>query len=116
MGRKEEIMKSIRESPKTASELSTDLNLDIQDIRTYIQRLKTDGKIKEIDKDGREFVYDTTDKKEKPVNSKKYLEAIKFFNDFYKENIDYLLENEDIMNFILNNEKMFEKIEVLLTE
>ena len=41
------------------------------------------------------------------------IELLKFYNDFFKDNIDYLLKNSKIKEFILNHEE-FDEIEEMI--
>lgn len=41
------------------------------------------------------------------------IELLKFYNDFFKDNIDYLLKNSKISEYILNHEE-FDKIEEVI--
>jgi hypothetical protein len=42
------------------------------------------------------------------------IEHLKFYNDFFKDNIDYLMKNKDIDLFIEQNEKIFDEIEEMV--
>ena len=58
----------------------------------------------------------TTDKK--PYKYKKSMtpiELLNFYNNFFKENIDYILKNKDMNRFIELNEIVFDKIEEVIT-
>ena len=39
---------------------------------------------------------------------------LKFLNEFFKDNIDCFIENEDITNFISENKEIFDNIEELV--
>ena len=41
------------------------------------------------------------------------IELLKFYNEFFKDNLDYLLKNTDISEFILNHEE-FDKVEAVI--
>ena len=42
------------------------------------------------------------------------LKYLRFLNDFFKNNVEYLLKNKEIDAFIEENEEMFNKIEKLV--
>jgi len=42
------------------------------------------------------------------------IELLKFYNNFFKDNIDYLMKNKDIDLFIEQNEKIFDEIEEMV--
>ena len=47
-------------------------------------------------------------------NNREIMKLMKFINDFFKNNIEYLLENEAIDKFIEKNEDKFNKIEEMI--
>ena len=47
-------------------------------------------------------------------NKTSSLEYLRFLNDFFKNNIEYLLKNEEIDAFIEEHEEIFNNIEVLV--
>jgi len=49
-------------------------------------------------------------------NYEEILELLIFSNNFFKENVDYLMKNDTIKKFILKNDEIFDKIEVLANE
>jgi len=118
MGNKELIVKEITDNgPKTASELANVLDIDTQNIRIYLGRLREEKKIKVIDKDGREFLYEIkTDKTDASESSdlSEHKECLKFLNDFFKENIDHLMKSDKIVDFVLKNDDIFKEVERLI--
>lgn len=48
-------------------------------------------------------------------NNKKTLKYLKFLNEFFKDNVDYLIKNEFIQDFIINHEE-FDTIEEVVNQ
>ncbi len=116
MGGKEVISEILKEKRLTASGLVVETGIPLGSVKTYLQRLKKEGVLEEFPKDGREIVY-TIKNGNLPVSSdsskelKKYL---KFLNEFFYSNVEFLMTDKKIENFILENEKNFNKITELI--
>ena len=104
LGKKEEILDLLDKKPLTTKEISSELSLSEDDIRTYLRRLKKEGKINIIGIKDRYKIYFTKD----PID------LLTFLNSFFKENVSYLAKNQKILDFILKNEDIFNKIEELV--
>ena len=104
LGKKEEILDLLDKKPLTTREISSELSISEDDVRTYLRRLKKEGKIKVIGIKERYKIYFTKD----PI------ELLAFLNSFFKENVSYLAKNKQILDFILENEDVFNRIEELI--
>lgn len=107
MGRKEEILALLDKQPLTTKEISSKLSIAEDDVRTYLRRLKKTNEIKIIGMRNRYKIYFTKD----PLES---LELLSFLNNFFKENVSYLIKNKKISDFILTYEEKFNKIEEMV--
>jgi len=114
LGNKEKILKILKQEDYTASELANKTDLTIDNVKTYLQRLKKEGLIRPITKKGREFLFTATEKR--PVEDGKAVKNLKFLNDFFKENLDYLLKDRKIVDFVMSNEIKFNEIERLVKD
>ena len=104
LGKKEEILDLLDKKPLTTKEISSELSISEDDIRTYLRRLKKEGRIYIIGIKERYKIYFTQD----PI------ELLAFLNNFFKENVSYLAKNKQILDFILGNEDIFNRIEELI--
>jgi len=117
MGNKEIIFDMISDSKGlTATEIANSSEYSVEHVKTYLTRLKADNKIQSTTKRGREFVY--ISRKEGFLSSssvtKEAIEKLDFLNKFFKSNLNYLSENEEIVEFIMKNEDKFKDIESLV--
>lgn len=104
LGRKEEILALLEKRSLTSKDISSELSISKDDVRKYLQRLKKDHKIRVIGiKEGYK-IYSAHD----PI------ELLSFLNTFFKDNVSYLARNQEIYEFILSNEEIFNKIEELV--
>jgi len=88
----------------TSKQISNKLGIKIENVYVYISELKKDNKICKISNSNGKNAYFTI----RPI------EYLKFLNDFFKQNIDYLMKNHQITDFILRNENIFNKIEKVI--
>lgn len=44
------------------------------------------------------------------------VELLSFLNDFFKENVNYLMKNDKMTNYIIDNEEKFNEIEELVKD
>jgi len=112
MSNKYKILELLKESELTVKELAERLEFDENMVRVYIHRLKKDNLIKEIGKKNRYIIY--TAIKQGTQKSSELVKYLEFINEFFKSNIDYLLQNPKIDRFIEENEKMFNRIEQVI--
>ena len=117
MGNKEIIYDLLKEnnSGLTVSEISEKINISKKAVRVYINRLEKCGLITKKTKKGRENLYVLRNNKKNLVyEPKKAVSYVKFLNNFFKQNLSYLMKDKNIINYILENEKIFNEIEEFL--
>ena len=102
-------------NPEIKQQLKNFYNLEISenDIRVYLKRLFDKDKIKKLDREGHYVVYTIAKTESIPSNFNEIQELLKFLNNFFKNNQDYLFENETILNYVLEH-KEFDKIEEVI--
>lgn len=98
---KKKILNLFSKEELTSKQISEKLGIKIENIYVYISELKKDNKICIISDSNGKNVYFMG----KPI------EYLKFLNDFFKENVEFLMKNNQIKDFILENEELFNKIE-----
>ena len=106
---KERILEFLKDNQLTSSELADKTGIDIDSIYVYLNQLYKNKKVERIT-NKKPYKYKNSTLK---TRLNEYKELLKFMNEFFKENIQYLLENEDIREFILNH-KEFDKIEEVI--
>ncbi len=87
--------------------------IELKNAYVYLMRLKKKGIIKSyptVDKKGKGFTYKLLEQREKSIDNIENIRLFKFMNDFFKDNVDVLFENERIKNFVFNHDKDFDKI------
>ena len=105
----------------------TDFNIELVNGYVYLKRLKKDGLIenyKTPNSIGKILTYKLIPKNNNTTENgtverlkgenerlKKYL---KFYDGMFKDNIDYLMENETIDKYIEENEEKFDNIELVI--
>ena len=100
------IMEILENKELTSIEIASKLNIPKNNCASYLNTLKKDGRIVKTN-DNIPYKYRLAKTREE------ILELLKFSNDFFKANIDYLLKNPKIKEFILEHEE-FDKIEELV--
>jgi hypothetical protein len=111
IGNKEKILNMLRGKELTVKEIARSSEFNENETRVYIHRLKKENEIKEVGKEGRSIIYTTGKISKKPPSE--CITLLKFLNDFFKSNVSYLLKNEEIKEYILQNEE-FDKIEEMI--
>jgi len=106
----EELIKS--NDPLTTNQIANRCDFKIRETRVFLNTLYNKGHVKRVN-DKKPYEYRAITPK---ALLKKNLEYLKFLNDFFKNNIDYLMNNQKIDNFIEKNEEIFNKIEEMLCQ
>jgi len=78
---------------------------------------KLEEKVKKSGKNRSEFIRDkifNSDTSDTSCDTNIYKKLLIFLNDFFKENVDYLMKKKSILDFILENENKFNEIEDLI--
>ena len=104
--KRSKLLELLKTEPMTSKELADKLNIPINQIFTYLAQYSKDGKVVKCGKKGKFNLYSAVESN--PI------ELLKFLNDFFKENLDYLMKNKNIDKFIEKNEAIFNKIEELV--
>jgi len=113
MGGKEEVMEILKSNDLTASEIESELDMSLESVKTYLQRLKKEKMIKPTTKRGREIVW-STESGEVNGNFKEAVELLKFYNDMFKKNYKALIEIKPIVEKVKKNKDKFNRIEELV--
>jgi len=108
---KETILAFLQDAELTVNQVAEKAGIDANNARVYVNRLKVEGKIREISKEGKAKVY-TGNVIAAPVSDPMILSHLKFLNEFFKANAEYLLADETIKEFILNHQE-FDEVEKL---
>lgn len=114
MSNKYKILELLKQNELTVKEIADTTEFNENEVRVYIHRLLKDNLIKEIGKKNRYYIYSVIEKEPNKVN-KDLINYLKFYNDFFKDNIEYLMKNPKIVKFIEKNENIFNKIEMVTT-
>ena len=101
---KNQILELLTKTELTSSKIHELTEIDKQHVYIYLNSLLKDKKIKRLN-DKKPYIYFA-------VKTKEYLA---FLSDFFKDNIEYLMKDPKIDKFIEKNEKIFNKIEVVIT-
>ncbi|MFX1480891.1 MAG: FaeA/PapI family transcriptional regulator [Promethearchaeota archaeon] len=125
-------MNLLKSNSLTSSEVAKRLNLSKQDTRTYLLRLKKEGKIKTLGKKGRYYIYTykkplDTEKSPTSITTNELVEVLKEYVDlepnFRNKIIQKIAELEAKVNSLtskkvenLENEKLIEMQESLYDE
>ena len=100
LSEKKQILELLTKTELTSSKIHELTEIDKQHVYIYLNSLLKDKKIERLN-DKKPYVYFA-------VKTKEYLA---FLNDFFKDNIEYLMGDPKIDKFIEKNEKTFDKIE-----
>ena len=103
LSEKNQILELLTKTELTSSKIHELTEIDKQHIYIYLNSLLKDKKIERLN-DKKPYIYFA-------VKTKEYLA---FLNDFFKDNIDYLMKDPKIDKFIEKNEKIFDKIEKVI--
>jgi len=109
MGIKEQIIEELKNDNCTAKELSEKLEIGIDTIKSTITRMKKEDLILVIGYRHRHSIYSLNPDKFE-LNMENILKWLAFLDKMFKDNVDYLLENEEIVNLVMSNEEKFENI------
>lgn len=104
LSEKNQILELLTKTELTSSKIHELTEIDKQHIYIYLNSLLKDKKIGRLN-DKKPYIYFA-------VKTKEYLA---FLNDFFKDNLDYLMEDPKIIKFVEKNEKIFKKIEMVIT-
>jgi len=107
MTKKEDVLEILKKEELTSIEISDKTGYPKNIVWVYLNQLFNEKKIVVVRKEGRSNIY-------KAVVKEDPLVFLKFLNDFFKENIEYLMENNKIDKFIERNEEKFNKIEEVI--
>ena len=112
-------MELLSKEELTTREIHDKTGYDMDLIWQYVNQFKSEEKIKKIGNKGRFSIYtaikqDFHENDNKTQVDKKILDDLKFLNDFFKNNIDYLLKSQKIDKFIEENESKFNEIEKVI--
>lgn len=100
------IIELLRNNDLTSIEIAKKLNIPKNNCASYLTALRKSGRIVRIS-DNIPYKYKLA------MNREEILELLKFSNNFFKDNIDYLLKDPKISEYILSHEE-FDKIEELV--
>jgi len=101
--------------PLTVHEISELTGISEKVTRTYINRLKREGSVIQDGKDGswKRYIFMTNRKmlKNKPsIANDEAVKLLRFMNDFFVENFEYLSKRKSIMAFIEKNAEKFDQV------
>ena len=99
-----QIMDLLSEKEMSSVELAPILNISIANCSYKLFSLKENGKIIRTTKT-KPYKYKTV----RPIK-----DLLKFLNNFFKDNLDYLSKNSKIERFIEENEDIFNQIEEMV--
>ena len=111
MSNKHEILELLRTNELTVKEIAERTQFNENEVRVYIHRLLEDNLVKDIGRKNRWILY--TAAKKDIIETSELVHYLDFLNEFFKDNIDYLLQNPRIDKFIEDNENIFNKIEMV---
>lgn len=121
--KREEVYKLFLEGGEyTSKQISEKLDIPFYSVGTYLDQYKKEGKIEVVDKIGRFNIYKLVpreERKEKEENiktedNKELISYLKFLNDLFKDNFKSLSSKKSTLNYIVDNSKIFDKIEEVL--
>ena len=104
LSEKDQILDLLTKTELTSSKIHELTGIDKQHVYIYLNSLYNDKKIERLN-----------DKKPYTYFAVKIKEYLAFLNDFFKDNIEYLMKDPKIDKFIEKNEKTFNKIEMVIT-
>jgi sugar-specific transcriptional regulator TrmB len=110
LSNKEKILELLKDTQLTSSEISEETGIDIDSVYVYLNQLYNNEKV-ERTTDKKPYKYKNSTLKVM-LNECKGL--LKFMNNFFKDNLEHLIKNKDIVSFIQKNEEKFNKIEELV--
>lgn len=100
---KDQVLDLLTKTELTSSKIHELTGINKQHVYIYLNSLLNEKKI-----------YRLNEKKPYIYFAVEPIEFLVFLNNFFKNNIDYLLQNPDIDKFIEKNEKIFNKIEMVI--
>ena len=100
---KDQILELLTKTELTSSKIHELTEIDKQHVYIYLNSLLKDKKIERLN-DRKPYIYFA-------VKTKEYLT---FLNNFFKDNINYLMKDPKIVKFVEKNEKLFNKIEMVI--
>lgn len=104
LSEKKQILELLTKTELTSSKIHELTEIDKQHVYIYLNSLLKDKKIERLN-DKKPYIYFA-------VKTKEYLA---FLNDFFKDNVEYLMKDPEIVKFVEKNEKTFDKIEKVIT-
>jgi len=102
--------------PDIKKELSERYEIDISesDVRVYLKRLFDKNKIKKLERDGRYVIYSAIEKESNDsIKINKLKQVLRVYDKLFRDNIDYVMNNEKMSQFIQDHED-FDLIGVVL--
>ena len=100
---KDKIIELLLKRNLTSRQISGETGIKKEHVYVYLNELLKEKKICRLD-DQKPYIYFT-------VN---YVGFLKFLNEFFKDNIDYLIDNPDITKFLEEKSEIFNKIEKVI--
>ena len=103
LSEKDQILDLLTKTDLTSSKIHELTKINQQHVYIYLNSLLKEKKIARLN-----------DKKPYNYFAVKTMDYLAFLNDFFKKNIEYLIQNPQIDKFIEKNEIIFEKIEKVI--
>lgn len=107
----------------TSKQISDELDIPFDNVSVYLDQYKKDGKIEVVDKIGRFNIYKIIPREErkqeetvKPKNNEELINCLKFLNDLFKDNFNLLSSRKSTLKYIVDNTKIFDKIEEVIKD
>jgi len=112
MSKRSKILELLTQNELTTKEIQAKLGYDLNLIQVYIHQFKNNGQIKKKGNKGKFIIYSAIEKEPIKID-KNLIKYLIFFNDFFKDNLEYLIKNKKIQDFVLNH-KEFDEIEEVI--
>ena len=115
MNMKDSIFGLLQDANLSVNDIAKRAGIDANNARVYVNRLRAEGKVRELAKEGKAKVYTVANKQAVPVAAANpgILASLRFLNEFFKTNAEYLFVNPAIVKYIEDNGEKFTEVENL---
>ena len=113
---KESVLAALQGSELTVPQIVEQLGIKTKDpcndARTYVNRLKAEGKVREVSKAGKAKVY-TASSPASDAQDPRIINCLKFYKDMFERFSETIVSHPEIMDYVIENQEKIKEAEAI---